>query len=139
VNDLVTGRLAGAGAGDHDIDGGVTSIRPPAIALPASGALSLSASGFLNLTFSYYLAHGTNSSTADFLRVSVVGATTAVVFQELGGRQQRRRGVGFDERRPERLRRADRPHPVRGGRRQHGEPGGGRRGRREGDAAMTRS
>ncbi|HEX9185656.1 MAG TPA: M36 family metallopeptidase [Vicinamibacteria bacterium] len=76
ANDLVTGRLAGAGAGSHDIDGGVTSIRSPAIALPASGSLSLS--------FSYYLAHGTNSSTADFLRVSVVGATTAVVFQEQG-------------------------------------------------------
>jgi extracellular elastinolytic metalloproteinase len=76
VNDLVTGRLAGAAAGDQDVDGGVTSIRSPAIALPASGSLSLS--------FSYYLAHGTNASTADFLRVSVVGATTAVVFQELG-------------------------------------------------------
>jgi len=38
----------------------------------------------LNQTFSYYLAHGTNSSTADFLRVSVVGATTSVVLQELG-------------------------------------------------------
>jgi extracellular elastinolytic metalloproteinase len=75
VNDLVTGRLAGASAGANDVDGGVTSMRSPAITLPA-GALSLS--------FSYYFAHATNSSTADFLRVSVVGTTTAVVFQELG-------------------------------------------------------
>ena len=77
VNDLSTGRLAGAAAGDFDVDGGVTSIQSPAIALPSTGTLALS--------FSYYLAHGTNSSTADFLRVFVVGATTSQVFQELGG------------------------------------------------------
>ncbi|HEX6864558.1 MAG TPA: zinc carboxypeptidase, partial [Thermoanaerobaculia bacterium] len=76
VNDLVTGRLAGASAGVHDIDGGTTSIRSPAIVLPATGTLTLS--------FSYYLAHSTNSSSADFLRVQVVGATTTQVFQELG-------------------------------------------------------
>jgi len=76
VNDLVTGRLAGASAGDNDIDGGTTSIQSPAIALPATGALTLS--------FSYYFAHGTNSSTADFLRVRVVGTTTSTVLQELG-------------------------------------------------------
>ena len=77
VNDLVTARLAGAsGAGANDIDGGVTSIRSPAITLPATGNLTLS--------FSYYLAHGTNATNADFLRVSVVGSTTSVVFQRLG-------------------------------------------------------
>jgi len=72
----VTGRLAGAAAGDHDIDSGVTTIRSPAIALPSSGTLTLS--------FSYYLAHGTNSSTADFLRVRVVGSTSSLVLEELG-------------------------------------------------------
>jgi hypothetical protein len=76
VNDLVTGAAAGASAGEFDIDSGATSIRSPAIALPASGNLTLS--------FSYYLAHGTNSSSADYLRVSIVGTTTAQVFQELG-------------------------------------------------------
>jgi hypothetical protein len=76
VNDLVTGPLAGSSAGVHDIDGGVTTIQSPAIALPSSGTLTLS--------FSYYLAHGTNSSSADFLRVFVVGGTTTQVFQELG-------------------------------------------------------
>lgn len=75
-NDLVTGRLAGASAGEHDIDGGLTSIRSPAIALPATGTLTL--------TFSQYLAHGSNATNADFLRVSVVGpSTTSVVFQRL--------------------------------------------------------
>ncbi len=77
VNDLVTGRLLGAaGAGTNDIDGGVTSIRSPAITLPATGTLTLS--------FSQYLAHGTNATNADFLRVSIVGNTTSMVFQRLG-------------------------------------------------------
>jgi subtilisin family serine protease len=76
VNDLVTGRLAGSSAGTYDIDGGVTSIRSPNI--------TLSGFGSYNLSFSYYMAHLNNSSSADFLRVRIVGATTASVFQELG-------------------------------------------------------
>jgi subtilase family protein len=76
VNDLVTGRLAGASAGENDVDGGVTTVRSPAIALPATGTLTLS--------FSYYLAHANNSSSADFLRVKVIGATTSTVLEELG-------------------------------------------------------
>jgi extracellular elastinolytic metalloproteinase len=76
VNDLVTARLAGSSAGVNDIDGGVTSIRSPAITLPSTGTLTLS--------FNYYLAHGSNATSADFFRVSVVGATTSVVFQRLG-------------------------------------------------------
>ena len=79
VNDLVTGPLLGAaGAGTNDIDGGVTSIRSPSITL--SGGTNFT------LTFSYYLAHGTNSSTADFFRVRIVsGASVTTVFEELGG------------------------------------------------------
>jgi subtilisin-like proprotein convertase family protein len=73
---LVTGRLAGTSAGTHDIDSGTTSIRSPNISLPASGNTTLS--------FSYYLAHGSNSSSADFLRVQVVGSSTQTVFEELG-------------------------------------------------------
>jgi carboxypeptidase T len=76
VNDLVTGRLAGAAAGDHDVDGGVTSMTSPAIALTGRSSYRLS--------LSYYLAHGSNSSSADYLRVKVVGATTATVLQEVG-------------------------------------------------------
>ncbi len=75
--DLVTGGAAGTGAGEFDIDGGTTSIRSPLIALPSTGTLTL----FL----SQYLAHGSNSSSADFLRVSIVhnGGTT-VVFSRTG-------------------------------------------------------
>jgi subtilisin family serine protease len=78
VNDLVTGPLLGAsGAGTFDIDGGTTSIQSPAITL--SGGTSFT------LNFSYYMAHGTNSSTADFFRVRiVVGSTVTTVFEELG-------------------------------------------------------
>jgi carboxypeptidase T len=74
--DLVTGPLAGSSAGSYDIDGGVTSIRSPNFTLPAGKTLTL--------TLKYYLAHGNNSSSADYLRVKVVGLTTSTVLQELG-------------------------------------------------------
>jgi aminopeptidase S len=82
VNDLVTGRLAGTSAGSFDIDGGTTSIRSPAVALPATGTLTLS--------LSWYLAHGSNSSSADFFRVSIVhnGGTT-VLFTQAGAASNR--------------------------------------------------
>jgi extracellular elastinolytic metalloproteinase len=77
VNDLVTGRLAGSAGGTNDVDGGTTSIRSPLIALPSTGTLTLS--------FSFYLAHGSNATTADFLRVRIVsGAATTTVFTRLG-------------------------------------------------------
>ncbi len=77
VNDLVTGRLAGASVGANDVDGGVTSILSPTITL--SGGTNFT------LTFAYYLAHLNNSSSADFFRVSVVvGSSVTPVFQELG-------------------------------------------------------
>ena len=76
ANDLVTARLAGASVGANDVDGGVTTITSPAIALPSTGTLTLS--------LSYYFAHLNNSSSADFFRVFVVGATTSQVLQELG-------------------------------------------------------
>jgi hypothetical protein len=76
TNDLSTGRLAGASAGEQDLDGGSTSIRSPAIALPATGTLTL--------TFQQYLAHGTNATSADYLRVRVIGGATTQVFERLG-------------------------------------------------------
>src|SRR5262245_29609022 len=81
VNDLVTARLAGASVGANDIDGGTTSIQ--------SQAITLSGGTTFTLTFSYYLAHLNNSSTADFFRVSIVdGASVTTVFQELGAATQ---------------------------------------------------
>lgn len=75
-NDLVTGRLAGSSVGSYDIDGGVTSIQSPQIELTTGYDLRLS--------FSYYLAHLSNATSADFLRVKVVGTTTETVFEEVG-------------------------------------------------------
>ncbi|MEU8317806.1 M14 family zinc carboxypeptidase [Nonomuraea sp. NPDC048881] len=81
TNDLVTGRLAGAAAGDYDLDGGVSSIQSPPITLPSTGTLSLS--------LSWYLAHGSNASSADYFRVRVVGGTTTTVFQQAGAATNR--------------------------------------------------
>jgi aminopeptidase S len=73
--DLVTEGTAGSSIGSYDIDGGVTSIRSPDITLP---------SGSLTLSFRYYLAHYNNGTSADYLRVKVVGSSTTTVFEELG-------------------------------------------------------
>src|SRR5690606_4295502 len=61
---LVTGAAAGSDAGAGDVDGGVTTARSPAIPLP---------DGAPSLRFSWFFAHLSNSSTADYLRVRVVG------------------------------------------------------------------
>jgi len=81
-NDLVTGRLAGTGAGDYDIDGGTTTVRSPAVTLPTTGTLALS--------LSWYLAHGSNASSTDYFRVSVVHNTgTTVLFTQAGAATNR--------------------------------------------------
>lgn len=81
TNDLVTARLAGASAGENDIDGGVTSIQSPPLTLPSTGTL--------NLSLSWYLAHGSNATSADYFRVRVVGNTTTTVFQQAGAATNR--------------------------------------------------
>ena len=76
-------RLAGAAAGDFDVDGGATSIRSPAITLPASGTLTLSPVVVPRARL--------NSSSADFFRVSVVhsGGTTARASPQAGAASNR--------------------------------------------------
>ena len=83
TNDLVTGASAGTAAGDFDVDGGTTSIQSPAITLPATGTLSLS--------FSWYLAHLNNATSADFFRASVVNSagTATAVFTQAGSAANR--------------------------------------------------
>ncbi|HEX2314421.1 MAG TPA: M4 family metallopeptidase [Thermomonospora sp.] len=78
--DLVTGASAGADAGANDLDGGTTSIQSPAITLP---------SGTLTLSFSWYLGHLNNASSADYLRVRVVGTTTTTVLNQTGAATNR--------------------------------------------------
>jgi glucose/arabinose dehydrogenase len=65
VNCFVTALAAGSAAGTNDVDGGMTSIQSPPIALP--GATTI------NLRFRYYLAHLNNATSADYFRVRVVG------------------------------------------------------------------
>jgi hypothetical protein len=82
ANDLVTARLAGAGPGDNDIDGGTTSIQSPQIALPTGGTLTLKLQS--------YFAYGSNSSNADFLHVKIVGSSgTTTVLEQLGAAANR--------------------------------------------------
>jgi aminopeptidase S len=79
--DLVTGAAAGASVGANDVDGGVTTLRSPAITLPA---------GTLTLSFSWYLAHLNNATSADYFRVSVVtGSGTTTVFSQVGAATNR--------------------------------------------------
>jgi subtilisin-like proprotein convertase family protein len=72
---LVTGPRSGRSSGSYDLDG-ISSIRSPLISLPGDKILTLS--------FQHYLAHYTNAGSDDYLRVSLIGATTALVFEELG-------------------------------------------------------
>jgi carboxypeptidase T len=82
LRDLVSGASAGADAGANDIDGGATTALSPAIALTGGSNYALA--------FNWYLAHGSNASSADYLRVSVVvGSTTTTVFQALGAATNR--------------------------------------------------
>jgi carboxypeptidase T len=81
TRDLVTGATAGADAGANDVDGGATTALSPPITL--SGGTNYT------LSFNWYLAHGSNSSSSDYLRISVVGSTTATAFQQLGAASNR--------------------------------------------------
>ncbi|HVQ22299.1 MAG TPA: aminopeptidase, partial [Candidatus Saccharimonadia bacterium] len=73
---LVTGLKAGSGAGANDVDGGLTSITSPAITLPATIG---------RLTFRYYLAHSSGSSSADVFRAVVMADDgDHIVFTEHG-------------------------------------------------------
>ncbi|MBX2868862.1 MAG: hypothetical protein KTR18_09315 [Acidiferrobacterales bacterium] len=80
---LVTGPLAGASVGSNDIDNGMTSIRSPDIVIPGNAT-------DVQLSFYAYLAHTSNATIDDFLRVSVVGSSsgTLQVFEELGSSDQ---------------------------------------------------
>ena len=84
VNGLITGPLAGSGAGANDVDNGITTIRSPLITLPSSGSLSLS--------FSWYLAHLSNSSSADFFRVRIVTGGSSSIIGTASGAATNRAG-----------------------------------------------
>lgn len=82
TRDLVTGASAGTSAGAFDLDGGITTVRSTAISLPATATT-------ITLEFYGYLAHGTNASSADFLRAKVISGTTTTVYEQLGAATNR--------------------------------------------------
>ena len=75
---LVTGAAAGTSSSANDLDGGPTTIRSPAIALPDPVG---------SLTFRYYFAHASNSTTSDSFSafVEAQDGTRTLVKRELGG------------------------------------------------------
>jgi subtilisin family serine protease len=78
ITDLVTGAAAGTNATAGDIDGGVTSARSGAITVPAFGRPTLS--------LDWYVAHLADTSSADFLRVTVVSDTQRATVVNKTGR-----------------------------------------------------
>jgi carboxypeptidase T len=73
---MVTGGPSGTSANQYDLDGGTTTIRSAPIKLPSKVG---------SLTFRYYLAHGSNSSTKDsFMTWVEIGGTRVRVFRNLG-------------------------------------------------------
>ena len=61
----MTGAAAGSSSHANDVDGGVTTMRSPTLRLPAQVG---------SLTFRYYFAHSSNSSSADYFRAYVEDA-----------------------------------------------------------------
>ncbi|MEM7118240.1 MAG: hypothetical protein AAF614_37780 [Chloroflexota bacterium] len=78
-HNLVTGSMAGSSPGSYDVDGGVTSVRSAAIDLP-----SITDEDIV-LEFNYYFAHLYNAGSDDYFRVTVVGDSSSVVLEEVGG------------------------------------------------------
>lgn len=86
VNCYITELAAGSAAWSRDVDGGLTSVQSPPIALPAGGTITL--------RFRYFFAHMSNATAADLFRVRVVGdnGTPLTVFAR-GGASSNRAGV----------------------------------------------
>ncbi len=74
---LVTGALAGVSVYANDVDTGETTIRSPLVTLPATVG---------SLTFHYYFAHSSNSSSADYFRAYMEASDgTRTLVRELLG------------------------------------------------------
>jgi aminopeptidase S len=77
VNCLITG-LSGVNASANDVDGGMTTIESPPIALPSAATLTL--------RFSYYVGFLANATSQDFFRVRIIGNNGAIagLFARMG-------------------------------------------------------
>ncbi len=77
TSSLVTG-AAGGRTDQNDVDGGVTTVVSPSISLPSTATN-------ISISFWFYFAHGRRSSSDDYFRVKIIGATsTQIIFQESG-------------------------------------------------------
>jgi hypothetical protein len=90
---LFTGLAAGPSAGANDVDGGAAVVVSRPVQLSPSAELVL-------LSFDYYFAYLSNSTSADYLRVSVVGESGTQQLLEQRGQSQhnglRWRSAEFD-------------------------------------------
>jgi carboxypeptidase T len=82
---LTTGLSAGADATANDVDGGLSSIRSPAIDLPTGTGQKLE--------FRFSFAHDSRSSSADYFRVTVISGSTRRVITERRGKASDRDGA----------------------------------------------
>ncbi len=73
---LVTGAKAGRHAGSNDVDNGVTSVRSPLVKIPEGCGCRLS--------LMYYLSHYRNAEDTDGLRITLIGDSYKVLFEEFG-------------------------------------------------------
>ena len=79
---MVTAATAGTSVGSNDVDGGVTSIQSPLIALPVTGSHTLS--------LNYYFGHLNNASNSDFLSISVVAPSDTQTLLDIRGEASNR-------------------------------------------------
>ncbi len=74
---LFTTSGTGTAVGDNDVDGGVTSILSPVLALPTGTSI--------DLELAYYFAHLANASTDDYFRIVLITADgNRVIVNETG-------------------------------------------------------
>jgi len=79
---LVTGRKSSGCASCNDVDGGLTTVRSPAIDLPASETATL--------RLRYSLAHDATASPDDGFRVAIISAgSRSVTFEDLAAASDR--------------------------------------------------
>ncbi len=77
---VITTGAAGSDTGANDVDSGRTSAISPSISLPAGVPVELK--------LAYYFAYLENSSTADYLRISVVGESETALLLERTGKAE---------------------------------------------------
>lgn len=82
---LITDPKSSNGSGKHDVDGGETSASTGAVVLPDSDSITLS--------LSYYFSYLSNSSSSDYLKITIVGESGETVILDERGAAANRNAV----------------------------------------------